>query len=120
MTFILAKSCDEESIKEALKERRTIGYSGNHLVGEERYLAAFIDAAVECKVVAEDDKKLTYSLTNRCSVPFMLFHQNNTYKLEPFRALCFSFSKDTPPTFVVENMWHVDEQHPTVTLSIDK
>ena len=120
MTFVLAKSCDEESIKEALKSRRTIGYSGNHLVGEERYLAAFIDAAVECKVVSDDDERCTYSLTNRCSVPFMLFHQNNTYKLEPFKSLCFSFRKGLPPTFVVENMWHIDEQHPIVTLSIDK
>lgn len=121
MTFVMAKQCDEKSIKEALKERRTICYSGNHLVGEERYLAAFIDAAILCKVVAQNDKQRIYSLTNTCSVPFMLKHRNNTYRLLPFKSLQFSFSKDTKsPTFVVENMWHIDEQHPTVTISVDR
>lgn len=126
MTFIMAKECSEKSIKEALKERRTIGYSGNHLVGEERYLSAFINAAITCHVVAENDKQRTYSFANNCSVPFMLQYKNNVYKLAPFKTLNFNFPKESKdkkniqPQFVVQNMWHIDEQHPKVTISVDK
>ncbi len=120
MTFVMAKECSEEAIKEALKECRTIGYSGNHLVGEHRYLSAFINAAVTCRVICQSEKQCTYSFTNNCSIPFMLRYKNNVYKLEPFKTLSFSFKKQSLPTFVVENMWHIDEQHPQVTLSIDK
>ena len=33
MTFIMAEECTEEAVKEALKQRRTICYSANNLMG---------------------------------------------------------------------------------------
>ena len=119
MTFIMATKCTEEAIKEALKAQRTIGYSGNHLVGQQRYLVAFFNAAVECRKVATNKQGTTYSFTNLCSVPFLLEHKNNTHKLEPFRSLTFTFKQGEEPSFVVANMWHIDEQHPTITVAVD-
>ena len=119
MTFIMATECTEEAIKEALKAQRTIGYSGNHLVGQQRYLVAFFNAAVECRKVATNKQGTTYSFTNLCSVPFLLEHKNNTHKLEPFRSLTFTFKQGEEPSFVVANMWHIDEQHPTITVAVD-
>lgn len=121
MTFIMAKSCTEEDIKEALKAGRTIGYVANNLVGSEKHLAAFINEAVTCRVVAENRKKgeVTYSLTNCCSVPFVLHRGKSIQTLAPFTTRNFTLKEGSQPRFVVDNMWHANEQHPTVVIAID-
>ena len=128
MTFILAKECTEKAIKDALLKHRTIGYSHNNLVGEEKWLAEFLNAAVECKVVAVNDKKehRAFQLTNHCSVPFILRRGKTIYTLNPFQSLRVNFGKDKKtgkynnPKFVVDNMWTVGDKHPSLTIEIDK
>lgn len=121
MTFIMAKSCTEKDIKEALKAGRTIGYMANNLFGDERYLSAFINEAVTCRVVSRNDKgDVTYSLTNSCSVPFTLCRGTSIHRLKPFTTLKITISKGAEPKFKVDNMWHRDEQHPTVIIAVDK
>lgn len=121
MTFIMAKSCTEEDIKEALKAGRTIGYVANNLVGSEKHLATFINEAVTCRVVAENKKRgeVTYSLTNCCSVPFVLHRGKSIHTLAPFTTRNFTLKEGSQPRFVVDNMWHANEQHPTVVIAID-
>ncbi|MBR2115708.1 MAG: PHP domain-containing protein [Alistipes sp.] len=122
MTFILAKSCSENDIKEALKAGRTIGYTANNLMGSEQLLTAFINEALLCRIVAENKKKdeRTYCLTNNCSVPFILHRGGSIYHLKPFSTLRFTFTGGELPKFTVDNMWHADEQHPTVEITLDK
>jgi hypothetical protein len=124
MTFILSKEKSEEAIKEALLARRTICYCANNLMGEQKWLQDFLDAAIECKVVARNEKKKsqTYSLTNRCSIPLILRLENMIYGLKPFQSVQVSLSTKggRKPEFVVENMWTVDEKHPQLSLNIDK
>ena len=124
MTFILAKECNEKAIKEALLDHRTICYSGNHLAGEQKWLQEFFDAAVECKVIAvnKEKKSRTCQLTNNCSVPLMLRRKSSTYLLNPFQSIRLTVTdkEGKEPKFVVENMWIVDDQHPELTLKIDK
>ncbi len=128
MTFIMAKECTEKAIKEALLKRRTIGYSHNNLIGEEMWLKEFLNAAVDCKFLAENEKKghRAYQLTNNCSVPFILRRGKTIYTLNPFQSLRVNFGKDKEtgiyrkPEFVVDNMWTVGDKHPKFTLEIDK
>lgn len=128
MTFILAKDCTEKAIKDALLKRRTIGYSHNHLIGEEMWLKEFLNAAVECKFLAENEKKghRAYQLTNHCSVPFILRRGKAIYTLNPFQSIRVNFGKDKEtqayrkPEFVVDNMWTVGDKHPKFTIEIDK
>ena len=122
MTFIMAKSCTERDIKEALKAGRTIGYTAGNLFGEERYLAAFINEAVTCRVVSKNKKtgEIVYSLTNCCSVPFTLCRGASIHRLKPFTTLNFTLKNGAEPKFKVENMWHRDEQHPTIIIAVDE
>ena len=128
MTFILAKECTEKAIKDALLKRRTIGYAANNLIGEQMWLEEFLNAAVECKVVAVNDKKehRSFQLTNHCSVPFILRRGKTIYTLNPFQSLRVNFGKDkktgkpNEPKFTVENMWTVGDKHPSLTIEIDK
>ena len=128
MTFILAKDCTEKAIKDALLKRRTIGYAANNLIGEEKWLEEFLNAAVECKVVAVNDKKehRSFQLTNHCSVPFILRRGKTIYTLNPFQSLRVNFGKDKKtgkfnnPKFTVDNMWTVGDKHPSLTIEIDK
>lgn len=128
MTFILAKECTEKAIKDALLKRRTIGYSHNHLIGEEMWLAEFLNAAVDCKVIAVNEKKghRAFQLTNHCSVPFILRRGKSVYTLNPFQSVRVNFGKNkengkyNEPKFTVDNMWTVGDKHPALTIEIDK
>ena len=128
MTFVLAKECTEEAIKDALLKRRTIGYSANNLVGEECWLKEFINESVDCKLM--DTKEKTeyrrFKLTNMCSVPFVLRRGKSVHVLKPFQSLQIKVTSDKKagsfrnPKFVVDNMWTVGDKHPEFIIDIDK
>lgn len=128
MTLIFAKNLTEKAIKDAILKRRTIAYAKGCLIGEESWLVEFLNAAVDCKVVKEDAKKgnRTYMLTNMSSITYKLRRGKTIYELEPFKTLMVNFGKDKKsgnynlPKFRVDNMWHIDYQHPTVEIALDK
>jgi hypothetical protein len=65
-------------------------------------------------------------LTNYSSLTYRLRRGKTTYELEPFKSLMVSFGKDKnkgkyiSPKFTVDNMWHIDYQHPTIKVELDK
>ena len=129
MTFIFEKDMSEKSIKDALLKRLTIAYSGGNLVGEEEWLGAFLNAAIDCRKVSEDGGKTgdshIYNLTNKTSITLRLRRGKSIYILEPFKSMTASYSKNKKgqygrPVFTVENMWHIDYKHPVVELELDK
>lgn len=128
MTLVLAKDLTEKAIKDAILKRRTIAYAKGCLIGEEMWLREFFNAAVDCKMVKEDAKKgvRTYMLTNMSSITYMLRRGKTTYELEPFKSLMVNFGKNkktgqyAAPKFRVDNMWHIDYQHPTFEVALDK
>ena len=128
MTFIFAKELSEKSIKDAMLKRRTIAYSGGDLVGEQKWLEALLNAAIDCRKVSENGGKKgeshIYNLTNNSSLTFRLRRGKTIYVLEPFKSLTTAYDKGKNgkygrPKFSVENMWHIDYQHPVVELELD-
>ena len=128
MTLIFAKDLTEKSIKEAILKRRTLAYFAGNIAGEEKLLGDFLNAAVDCRKVKEDKEKheRTYILTNMSSITYRLCRDNVVYELEPFKAVMVTLGKNkksgenNTPKFTVENMWHIDFEHPTITLELDK
>ena len=128
MTFVLAKELTEKAIKDALLKRRTIAYSAGALIGEEKWLSEFLNAAVDCRVVNVDDKggKRTFQLTNMTSITYRLRRGKNVYVLEPFKTTLVNFGKNketdryVAPKFTVDNMWIADYKHPAIELELDK
>ena len=128
MTFVLAKDCTEKAIKNAIKKRRTIVYSGGCLIGEEAWLSEFANAAIDCRLAKVNEKKgsRTFHITNNSSIAFHLRKGRTIYELEPFKSLSVNFGKHKEsgkyraPKFTVENMWCVDHKHPVLELDIDK
>lgn len=128
MTIVLAKECTEKAIKDALLKHRTIVYSGGDLIGDEEWLEAFLNAAVDCQVTKVDNEagKRTFYLTNNSSITLRLRRGKTIYVLEPFKATTISFGKDkksgkfVKPNFYVDNMWVKDYKHPKFTLELDK
>ena len=70
MTFILAKNCDEKSIKKAILEGRTIAYHNNRLVGKEEYLAELFKESVSIEHKCDNKKETMVILTNKSSIPY--------------------------------------------------
>ena len=128
MTIVLAKELTEKAVKDALLKRRTIVYSGGELMGEEKWLNDFLNAAVDCKILKTDEKSgvRTFVFTNMSSFTYRLRRGKLIYELDPFKSLIFNLGKDKksgeyiPPKFRIDNMWHVDYKHPVVEFKIDK
>lgn len=70
MTFVLAKKCDEKSIKEAIEKGRTIAYHNNRLIGKEEYLAELFKASVSIEHLCDNKKETMVMLTNKSSLPY--------------------------------------------------
>jgi hypothetical protein len=77
MTLVLAKSCDEKSIHKALKERRTIAYSSNLMIGSEELLTELFKACISVEVIGESGNVMKVKFTNNSSLPFSLRWSGN-------------------------------------------
>lgn len=126
MTIIFAKELTEASIKEAILQHRTIAYSCGCLIGEESWLKDFLNAAVDCRLTLVEENKRFFRLTNTSSIKFLLRRSGTTIELEPFKSIVVSIGRDkttgefAAPIYAVDNMWHIDYQHPKIELEIDK
>lgn len=65
ITLVLAKERSEESIREAMFARRTIGWAANMLWGRDPWLPQLFNASVEIKTITPG----TLELTNKSSLP---------------------------------------------------
>lgn len=128
MTLIFAKDLTEKAIKDAILKRRTVAYSGGCLIGEEMWLKELLNESVECRIVKVDEKAgtRTFELTNMSSIAYRLRRGKNACELEPFKSILVAIGKDkktgayAAPQFTVENLWHIDYQHPVVEFTLDK
>ena len=126
MTFVLANELTEESIKEAILAHRTIAYSCGVLIGEQMWLSEFLNAALDCSLVRTTEEERMFRITNNCSIAMTLRLGHRTYLIEPFKSALINVGKDKAsgeylaPVFEVDNMWHIDYQHPKIELQIDK
>jgi hypothetical protein len=128
MTLVLAKELTEKDVKEAILKRRTLAYVAGHVIGEEKWLAELLNESIECHMVQENKEKGTrkFHFTNHSSIAYTLRRGKKTYTLEPFKSIYVVLGKEKEsnkyiePTFRVDNMWHVDYQHPTVEIELDK
>ena len=126
MTFVFAKENTEEAIHEALRARRTLGYCGGHIFGEEQLLKDFFEASVTCRVIHTSSKGVrTICITNNTSLPFTLRRGKNITELPPFNSATVSVGVEedgTPkvPRFRIENMRHIDNKKPQVILKLEE
>ena len=122
MTFILAKKCDEKSIKEALFAGRTIAYHSNKLIGKEEYLNEFFKNAVTIEHRCDTKKSTIVTLTNHCSIPFELkWGKNSTAIADAMGAVQLSLPKGTSEVeFVVTNLITGGKKRAKVTLSFKR
>ncbi len=72
MTLVFAKDNSEQAIKEALLNRRTAVYFGDLLIGEDVYLRAIADKAVEIVNVTKNNNTIYVEVMNHSQLPFHL------------------------------------------------
>lgn len=121
MTFILAKDKSLKSIREALEQNRTIGYSGGQIIGEEELLKAFFIAGVKARLLDTDKKgKRSILVTNTTSLTFRLRRGKGiSHELSPFQSIYYTVDKGKNLTVTVDNMWIGDHKHPNITIPVE-
>ena len=122
MTFVFAKENTEKAVEEALRARRTLGYCGHHIFGDEQLLKDFFAASVRCNVIyTAPNGARTISITNLTSIPYTLRRGKTEFELPAFNSITVSIgvNEDGTPKeakFRVENMRHIDNTKLTVVL----
>ena len=126
MTIVLAKNLTEKAVKDAILKQRTIVYSGGDLIGDEMWLAELMNAAIDCRIVGEDEESRSYILTNNSSLTFSLGTKGKYVRqIGPFMSHNVTIKKGKNgkhpnPKYSVGNMWVKDYKNPKITLEIDK
>ena len=59
MTIVFAKDRSIDAVKEALIQRRTLGYAYNHLYGEQKFLEPIFQNSLKTRVLDRSDKDIT-------------------------------------------------------------
>ena len=120
MTFIIAKDARLETIKKALKARRTIAYSFGTIAGDEKLIKEFFLASISFETFKTDKNgKRTMRMTNNTSLDYTLNFGGNPVQLRAFTSRNVSVPKDKELIFTVENMWiPTEEKHPQFKLKL--
>lgn len=120
MTFIIAKDARLETIKKALKARRTLAYSFGTIAGDEELIKEFFLASISFETFKTDKNgKRTMRMTNNTSLDYTLNFGGNPVQLRAFTSRNVSVPKDKELIFTVENMWiPTEEKHPQFKLKL--
>ena len=119
MTLIFAKDKSEKSLRKALLSQKTLGYCGGNIIGEESLLAKFFQASVKAQYAGTAKKGIKVTLTNQTSFDYLLDYNGTEIILPAFQTVNVTL-KDENIAFLVKNMIHVDYQHPTIKLQLNK
>ena len=84
MTLVFARSATAEDIREALFERRTAVYSGEYIIGEEKYLKELFENALEWKI-EKTDNIVHLKVKNNSDLTFRLKKSGHDARLTYFR-----------------------------------
>ena len=84
MTLVFAKERSEESIREALIDRRTAVYHNEYLIGEEKYLKELFENALEMNVT-KTGKIAQITLRNKSDLTFRLKSMGHDPRIVYFR-----------------------------------
>ena len=120
MTLVFAKSCDEASIHKALKERRTIAYRANLMIGQEDLLVDLFNACISAEVIEESGGSMKVKFTNHSSLPFsMRWEGNREVAVWGHSAAVVNVKKGTTVLDVrVTNMLYAKTKSPVVPVKL--
>jgi predicted metal-dependent phosphoesterase TrpH len=119
MTLIFAKDKSEKELRKALLSQKTLGYCGGYIIGEESLLEKFFKASVTATYSGKTKKGYHLVLTNNTSFAYVLNNNGTIIKLPAHSSVSATIASKKA-VFTVENMYHVDEKHPTIELTINK
>jgi hypothetical protein len=77
ITIILARERTQQSIKEALFEGRTVGYSRNYLYGKEEYVNPIFQNSIKKRTLSRTEKMVVVELRNISGIPYELIFEES-------------------------------------------
>jgi len=109
VTLVFAKERTADAIKEALQQRRTAGYLGNRLFGEEQFLKPVFEKSIQIKkpqVTLKDKRRVYIPIANRSDVDYKLEREGDVAEISIPKELTLPARKtvllETRGTGVVE------------------
>lgn len=98
VTLVFAKEKSEAGVREALESHRTAVLAENMVYGTEETLKPLFDACIKVKGVSFSDKKLSFTLENKSSIPIRItkapgnekYYYMPNYEIRPFSSVNIS------------------------------
>ncbi|MBR2962076.1 MAG: histidinol-phosphatase [Alistipes sp.] len=119
MTFVFAKECTLESVKEAFQSRRTLAFGGGQIAGDEQLLKDLFLASIDVKKLSKTRKGTNVMLTNKTSLTYYVRRgeRGTLVPLRPFSTMVYTVAKGNKIPLILESMWTGDHTHPKVVLT---
>lgn len=118
MTLILAHDKSLKSVREALEQRRTMGYCAGHISGDEALLKALFEGSVKIEFQSYDKRKKFryYVLTNSSSFDYTLYREkaSGEWTLPAMSSIRVHFPAKMKLAVTVMNMWSGAGKHPVI------
>ncbi|MFW5757281.1 MAG: chitobiase/beta-hexosaminidase C-terminal domain-containing protein [Bacteroidota bacterium] len=120
LTLIFAKDNSEESVKEALFDRRTLAFANNLIVGNEKYIIPFVKNSIQVTNFQKDDTRFSCHMTNNTDVTYTLYGpEQQRIVLPAQRTIRLSDQLDNMEVvYQVKNTFINATDHAAIPLSI--
>ena len=79
ITLVFAKEKNAASIKEAIKQRRTVSFFDNMLFGSDKYLRELVKSCLSYKVVTEEGNITTLNISNNSDIEFTVTNETKQF-----------------------------------------
>jgi 3',5'-nucleoside bisphosphate phosphatase len=114
MTLVFAKTKSEQSIKEALQNRRTAVFFDDYVIARQEEAEAFFKASIQLDVkkqLRNGEPILIVSFTNKSSIPYRL-RATASYNIEGFPLGQATLSPDGTTNIILKAIWKYPKQIP--------
>ena len=105
MTLVLAKKCDEKSVKEAIVAGRTIAYHNGRLIGKEEYLTDLFKSSISLEFLGDTKRERKVVVMNKSSFPYELKFEKTAAVVHAMDAVQIPLEKGAKEVeFIVTNL----------------
>ena len=114
-TLIFAKECNEQEIRNAIEQKRTLAFGANNVMGDKQLLSDLFNASIVATVLRTDeDGKQVLMLTNTSSIPYHIRRgkKGTGLHIGPFCSGTVELKAGQKPEYFVTNMWYGDKDTP--------
>lgn len=120
MTLVFVKEKNQEAVREALENGRTLAYFYDNVAGEEKWLKSLFLASVKLEKILKKEKTSFYRMTNLSGINYTFTIGTAQYMLDAGSSIQITVpANQREVSLEVLNMHYYEGRHPVVSMVLE-